>query len=200
MSERLIEEVITHHDSICKLLSEENERYSNLVEQNDFNRTMSEMEIYLRKLRNIQKEMSTLTTQTRDIRKRAEYLQQLKQKKDENYAYEMERIKQMEQSLKPIKPPTSSSSPSHHQQYSTKPGALVSAAKSLLSEQSTRLSLKHTTDIDLLDDLRNYLKNRCALERDYAQSLAKLNTSYSKRSSTFLTFVSNEDDNSVSSN
>lgn len=105
MSERLIEEVITHHDSICKLLSEENERYSNLVEQNDFNRTMSEMEIYLRKLRNIQKEMSTLTTQTRDIRKRAEYLQQLKQKKDENYAYEMERIKQMEQSLKPIKPP-----------------------------------------------------------------------------------------------
>ncbi|KAH9511908.1 F-BAR and double SH3 domains protein 2 [Dermatophagoides farinae] len=93
-------------------------------------------------------------------------------------------------------PPPQSSSPSHHQQYSTKPGALVSAAKSLLSEQSTRLSLKHTTDIDLLDDLRNYLKNRCALERDYAQSLAKLNTSYSKRSSTFLTFVSNEDDNS----
>ncbi|XP_075676015.1 F-BAR and double SH3 domains protein 2-like isoform X2 [Dermatophagoides pteronyssinus] len=95
----------------------------------------------------------------------------------------------------PPPPPPQSSSPSHHQ-HSTKPGALVSSAKSLLSEQSTRLLLKHTTDLDLLDDLRNYLKNRCALERDYAQSLAKLNTSYAKRTSTFLTFVTNEDENS----
>lgn len=79
-------------------------------------------------------------------------------------------------------------------QPSTKPGALVSAAKSLLSEQSARLALKHTTDLDLLDDLRLYLKNRCNLERDYTQSLVKLNATHSKRSSTLLTYMCAEDE------
>ena len=84
-----------------------------------------------------------------------------------------------------------SSSTLHH---STKSGALVSSAKSTLSEQSSRISLKHSTDLDLLDDLRMYMKTRCSIERDYAQALTKLNGSHSKRSSQLLTYVSAEDE------
>ena len=95
----------------------------------------------------------------------------------------------------PTPPPAQSASPHHHPlQHSTKSGALVSVAKSILTEQSSRLALKHNTDLDLLDDLRLYLKTRCSIERDYALSLTKLNSSHSKRSSSLLTFVAAEDD------
>lgn len=86
-----------------------------------------------------------------------------------------------------------SPSPSH--QPSTKAGALVSAAKTLLSEQSARLSLKHNTDLDLLDDLRVYLKTRCSIERDYAQALSKLAASgHSKRTNQLLSYVATVDE------
>lgn len=89
---------------------------------------------------------------------------------------------------------TSSSSSSAHQHHSTKAGALVSAAKSTLAEQSARLALKHNTDTELLDDLRLYLKTRCTIEQNYATSLAKLNSAHSKRSSSLLSFCAAEDE------
>ena len=95
----------------------------------------------------------------------------------------------------PTPPLVQSSSPAHHTlHHSTKPGALVAAAKSTLSEQSARLALKNTTDLDLLDDLRLYLKTRCSIEQNYAQALVKLNSAHSKRSSSLLTFAAAEDD------
>ena len=103
MCERLIDESITHHQSLCKLLAEENERYTIVFEQN-IEKSLSEMKTYLLKLRNLEKEITNLTNQSKNLRKRAECLQLSKQKKDENFAFEMERIKQIEQSLKPVKP------------------------------------------------------------------------------------------------
>ena len=89
-----------------------------------------------------------------------------------------------------------SSSPHHHnsQSVSTKAGAILASAKSTLSEQSSRLALKHNTDLDLLDDLRMYLKNRCSIERDYCQAMIKLNQTYSKKSSPLLTYITSEDE------
>jgi len=97
-------------------------------------------------------------------------------------------------SLSPTPPPAHSVSPHHSTQHSTKPGALVSVAKSLLSEQNSRLALKHNTDLDLLDDLRMYLKTRSSIEKDYAQALAKLSGNTSKRSSSLLAFAAAEDE------
>lgn len=71
---------------------------------------------------------------------------------------------------------------------------MVSAAKALLSEQSARLALKHSTDLDLLDDLRLYLKTRCSIEQTYAQALCKLNSTHSKRSSPLLAYCVAEDE------
>ena len=88
-----------------------------------------------------------------------------------------------------------SSSPHHNSQsLSTKAGALLASAKSTLSEQSTRIALKHNTDLDLLDDLRLYLKNRCSIERDYSQAMVKLNQTYSKKTSPLLSYAYGEDE------
>src|SRR5699024_9988195 len=93
-------------------------------------------------------------------------------------------------------PPLQPQSPHQHQAHSTKAGALVSAAKSIVSEQHSRISLKHTTDLELLDELRVYFKTRCTIERDYAQAMVKLNNSHTKRASQFLSFVAAEDETS----
>lgn len=56
----------------------------------------------------------------------------------------------------------------------TKTSNLVTACKATLSEQAQRLSSKHTTDLELIDDIRSYLKTRCSVEKDYCSSISKL--------------------------
>lgn len=46
--------------------------------------------------------------------------------------------------------------------------------KKLLNEQHQRLWTKHQQDLDLIDDIRSYVKARLSIERDYSSSLAKL--------------------------
>lgn len=66
-----------------------------------------------------------------------------------------------------------------------KSSQLVSQIKPILSDQSHRLSSKHHTDIDLIDDLRTYIKVKCNIERDYATALIKLTNSHQKKYPTF---------------
>lgn len=47
-------------------------------------------------------------------------------------------------------------------------------AKSILAEQQQRLSVKHNADLDLIEDLRTFVKTRCHIESNYNQQLAKL--------------------------
>jgi len=64
---------------------------------------------------------------------------------------------------------------------------ILSSAKSTLSEQQGRLSNKHSIDLDLIDDLRAFIKTKCSIEKDYSQSLIKLANSQSKKYPNFST-------------
>lgn len=59
-----------------------------------------------------------------------------------------------------------------------KSGGLGSTVKSLLAEQQQRLSVKHCADLELIDDLRSFVKTRCHIESQYGQQLAKLSASH----------------------
>lgn len=62
-----------------------------------------------------------------------------------------------------------------------KSGSLSALAKSILSEQQQRLSVKHNADLDLIEDLRAFVKTRCHIETNYNQQLAKLSASHLTR-------------------
>lgn len=57
---------------------------------------------------------------------------------------------------------------------STKSLPLANEYKKLLGEQHQRLSTKHQQDLDLIDDIRSYVKARLAIEKDYTSALSKL--------------------------
>lgn len=53
---------------------------------------------------------------------------------------------------------------------------LVTALKNKLSEQTSKLQVKHHAENDLLEDIRSYTKFRAAAEKEYAQALLKITT------------------------
>ena len=58
---------------------------------------------------------------------------------------------------------------------------IVSAAKSTLSEQTARLQTKHSYDVDLIDDMRTFIKTKCNIEKDYCNQMIKLVNTQSNR-------------------
>ena len=62
---------------------------------------------------------------------------------------------------------------------------LASQMKPLLSEQHHRLQAKHNYDLDLMDDLRNFIKSKSDIEKHYAQALIKLTTTHQKKYPSF---------------
>jgi len=56
----------------------------------------------------------------------------------------------------------------------TKSLPLTNEYKRLLTHQHQRLALKHQQDLDLIDDIRSYIKARLSLEKDYTGALNKL--------------------------
>lgn len=62
---------------------------------------------------------------------------------------------------------------------STKSLPLANEYKKLLAEQHQRLWLKHQQDLDLIDDIRSYVKARLTIERDYTSALSKLGKHHS---------------------
>lgn len=51
---------------------------------------------------------------------------------------------------------------------------LVTGVKTTLAEQTAKLQSKHESEQDLLEDIRNYAKQRASVEKDYAQSVLKI--------------------------
>ena len=51
---------------------------------------------------------------------------------------------------------------------------LVTSLKTTLSEQTAKLQSKHELEHDLLEDVRNYAKQRAGIEKEYAQSILKI--------------------------
>lgn len=62
---------------------------------------------------------------------------------------------------------------------STKSLPLANEYKKLLNEQHQRLWVKHQQDLDLIDDIRSYVKARLSIERDYTSALSKLGKQHS---------------------
>ena len=58
---------------------------------------------------------------------------------------------------------------------------LVSVAKTTLGEQMARFQTKHSYDLDLIDDMRAFIKTKCNIEKDYCNQLIKLINSQSNR-------------------
>ena len=75
-------------------------------------------------------------------------------------------------SIKAESPVNSGLSPRH------KSGGLLGQAKTILSEQQQRLSAKHQADLDLIDDLRTFIKTKAHIESNYNQQLIKLTSSH----------------------
>lgn len=62
-----------------------------------------------------------------------------------------------------------------------KSGQLQTHCKPVLAEQHQRLAAKNNFDLDLIDDLRTFIKVKCNIEKDYAQALSKLITHHQKK-------------------
>lgn len=72
---------------------------------------------------------------------------------------------------------TPQSSPIRHVKLNlahSKSLTIASEYKRLLNEQHQRLSAKHQQDLELIDDIRSYVKARLSIERDYTSALCKL--------------------------
>lgn len=57
---------------------------------------------------------------------------------------------------------------------SAKSFSLANEYKKLFNEQYQRLWMKHQQDLDLIDDIRGYVKARLSIEREYTSALSKL--------------------------
>ena len=62
-----------------------------------------------------------------------------------------------------------------------KSGNIASHIKPVLADQVHRLQDKNHYDVDLIDDLRTFIKVKCNIEKDYAQALVKLANSHQKK-------------------
>ena len=57
-------------------------------------------------------------------------------------------------------------------------GAYSKHVQQLNKDQLTKLQAKHSQEIQLLENIRTFMKQRSAIEKQYAESLLKLTTSY----------------------
>ncbi|XP_076351867.1 F-BAR and double SH3 domains protein 2-like isoform X2 [Tachypleus tridentatus] len=53
--------------------------------------------------------------------------------------------------------------------------------RNIHNEQITKLQTKHQQDLDLLEDIRNFMKSRANIEKEYGQALVKLANSFLQR-------------------
>lgn len=72
-----------------------------------------------------------------------------------------------------------------------KTGNITSHIKPVLSDQLHRLQDKNHYDVDLIEDMRTFIKVKCNIEKDYAQALIKLTNSHHQKK--YPTFTSEND-------
>ncbi|XP_033743742.1 F-BAR and double SH3 domains protein 2-like isoform X2 [Pecten maximus] len=69
----------------------------------------------------------------------------------------------------------------------------TTALKNIHAEQVAKLQAKHQQECDLLEDIRNFARQRSIIEKEYAQSLLKLTTGLLKRDFPATPDLSTED-------
>ena len=57
-------------------------------------------------------------------------------------------------------------------------GAYNKFVQNLHKDQFSKLQAKNQQELDLLDDIRNFMKQRAAIEKHYAEGLVKLSSVY----------------------
>ena len=57
-------------------------------------------------------------------------------------------------------------------------GAYNKFVQNLHKEQFSKLQAKNQQELDLLDDIRNFMKQKAAIEKHYAEGLVKLSSVY----------------------
>lgn len=107
-NEKLITEMVVFHRSLNELLANENEKFAHLQEHVDLEAVTEKLSAYHTKLRSLQKEMGNIRAKSKQLAGRARKLSAMRQDEDERVANELENMKRLEQSLKPVKPPSSS--------------------------------------------------------------------------------------------
>lgn len=76
---------------------------------------------------------------------------------------------------------------------------MISSCKSLLNDQQHRIQAKHAAELELIDDLRAFLKAKADIERKYGESLVKLCSSRASSSFKKYPTFADEADNDVKS-
>merc|ERR1712096_56773 len=75
---------------------------------------------------------------------------------------------------------------------------LVASLKTSLGEQSMKLQAKHDAEQYLLEDVRNYAKQRASIEKDYGQAILKITSQALAKMNTVIK-IQTSDENSVES-
>lgn len=73
-------------------------------------------------------------------------------------------------------------------------GAYNKFVQNLHKDQFSKLQAKNQQELDLLDDIRNFMKQRAAIEKHYAEGLVKLSSVYGTKKIANLDDVRNEED------
>ena len=60
-------------------------------------------------------------------------------------------------------------------------GNLLKFLKSHHQEQVEKLLQKNQLEIDIVEDIRSFVKQKCSLDKTYAESLLKLSTNFQSR-------------------
>ena len=76
-------------------------------------------------------------------------------------------------------------------------GAYNKFVQNLHKDQFSKLQAKNQQELDLLDDIRNFMKQRAAIEKHYAEGLVKLSSVYGTKKIANLDDVRNDGDPQV---
>ena len=60
-------------------------------------------------------------------------------------------------------------------------GNIVKFLKNHHQEQLDKLVLKNQLEIGIVEDIRNFVKQKCSLEKSYAEGLLKLSTNFQNK-------------------
>src|SRR6218665_2717056 len=102
MTEKLVKEMTMYQQSLCDSLQTENERFDEFNQKFNLEQLMNNLQRSCTKLQGLKSDMAMFAEKSKQLKKRAERLQAAKQNQEERFAYEMDRVKQMEQNLKPV--------------------------------------------------------------------------------------------------
>lgn len=64
------------------------------------------------------------------------------------------------------------------QQPPPRKGNYAKVLRNLHAEQLSKVQWKHQQECELLEDLRNFVKQRCAVEKSYGEAMQKISANY----------------------